>query len=70
MIDLQATPSGGSPSSAFYQAALFIDEVSVVTWNSPIASPGSISPKAQVIVPDNWASGVETGTIVFWAEAQ
>lgn len=59
-----------STGSAFYQAALTIDGVSVVTWNDTIASPGSIFPSAQVTVPSDWASGIETGTIIFWAEAK
>ncbi len=59
-----------STGSAFYQAALTIDGISVVTWNDEITSPGSIFPKAQVTVPSNWASGVQTGAIIFWAEAK
>lgn len=58
-----------STGSLFYQAALTIDGISVVTWEDTIAFPGSIFPKAQVNVPSDWPAGVESGTIIFWAEA-
>ena len=74
-IGMEITNTGSVPvlvststGSAFYQAALTIDGVSVVTWNDTIAFPGSISPDAQVTVPSDWPAGMESGTIIFWAE--
>jgi len=55
--------------SAFYNASLAIGGVGLVDWSQELAEKASCSPPLQVTVPLDWPSGVESGTIIFWAQA-
>jgi hypothetical protein len=57
-----------STESAFYQESLTLDGTTIDEWGETIPS-GSTSISAQVNVPSDWDAGIESGTIIFWAEA-
>jgi len=58
-------------ASAFYIEALTIDGTAVNDWLSPPIAQDGVYPASLVVtVPDPYAAGPQTGTIIFWAEAQ
>lgn len=58
-----------STTSAFYDAALYLDGYNPISgWARNIAKGGSIPVDAWLVVPDTWTAGTETGTLIFWAE--
>ncbi len=65
-------PTGvtASTESAFYQEALRIDGSPVGTWSVlEILTSTNVVVPVLVDVPSDWPAGIETGTIIFWAEA-
>ena len=64
-VDVTATTA-----SDFYENYLGIDSSSVSSWGTPIAIGANHPTGLQVVLPAGVPSGTQTGTLVFWAEAQ
>jgi len=64
---------GASTISPFYSAALSIgtaDDWELVNdWADDVVQGGTLNTNLKVCVPVSWDAGIETGTIIFWAEA-
>ncbi len=61
-----------STISPFYTESLSISVGEawgpVNSWSDSIAKGGTLDTNLKVCVPDPWDAGVQTGTIIFWAE--